>query len=1575
MSHSDFQAFLQGKNTSRSEEDTPPPASVTRMDSVDPVTAAEQITASYKRYLKTLLSPQDPRIAQAIGRRIDDNDSLFVGPILQLTPPFEPGHSPAELIDADLLHPDFSKFSHKIPLERPLYQHQENAFRKIQDGRNLVVSTGTGSGKTESFLVPILNDLLKESATTGLDSGVRALLLYPMNALANDQVKRLRELLKDCPEITFGRYTGETLETTKAALADYRDRNGSDPLPNELISREAMRENPPHILLTNYAMLEYLLLRPTDNSFFDGPTAQHWERIIVDEAHVYAGAQGSEVGLLLRRLKDRVARDKELQYVATSASLQGTKQEITAFGEALFGGPFEWVEDDPQRQDIVFATRKKFAEHGTWELNSSQLNSEQGIQAALGEDQEGHFARLVEEEHIAKLRAFLATGSKTIDEAVAHLWPDASPEESKIWLKNLVSVGNSTMQAGTPVLSARYHMFVRATDGAFIDFQPDGEVAVALERNVTSEDGERNVYEFGTCKHCGGVHLLGEETKDSFIPPQEVHENSNLNWLAISPVKEEYPEDADDEVEFRQQEDYQQILDAKDGPLARPQCLCTQCGMLAERGTESCLRCHNAELIDILIYTNAANVRTRCALCGHLDRDVIRRLTTDVNAAPAVLTTSLFDLLPPDPENIDMLGQGKKLLAFSDSRQAAAFAAPYLERTHRDLLKRRLIFEVLHNIRPGQALTPEELMGLMSSTGKRLGTVDQTAGSVNTNRTVGGWLFSELVTTERRKSLNGMGLMSVKAQPELIRGLPVFDALANLVQSEGKAEALLNILIAQFRQRFALTMHGDVQVTDEDFLPRRNSYYFQETVQRGNPDQMSWLPAREGGTNSRVDFVEKFLRSIDWQDNLRQTAINLLSKVWDSLVEKDALQRPNNQTMNRQFKHELLVLQDGQDSTWYRCDTCLTITEFNCGGLCGNGKCPGTLREYDPYSEQNRARHYAWLAANLSLTPLAAKEHTAQWEPKMAAEIQQEFVQGKTNVLSCSTTFELGVDVGDLQSVMLRNVPPRTANYVQRAGRAGRRIGSAAFVLTFARRAAHDLSIYNDPVAMIDGEMRSPYLNIDNERIALRHCYSVVFAEFLRQHAERWPAWRSVGGLFSKEEENAAAPLLREFLATVPTDIREALRRIIPDTAYAGLKLDDDHWAQDYVEFFSEVHDALNADISTIEELVEEYSKEKNFPAADTLTKTIKTLSQQGTLGYLGAHNLLPKYGFPVDTVEMSTRFSTRGGNIRLSRDLALAIGEYAPGNSIVAGGKKWTSVGLDLRPGRSLPTSYLYTCSQCRKKHKQLVRRDFECDSCGAPVTNEPDPLINPKFGFVAGRDPQPIGTNPPRARYTREDAVTGYGVEAHPARVFGPDNDPLRIEARARATLTVTNRGTKFPGRFFFCSRCGWASEDAQRTHISPRNDRECTGSLERYVLEHSYETDIATIGIPPKVLATHRDVESKHQAKLLAATYALLEAASETLEINHDDLGATLMESREPLIVLFDAVPGGAGFTKKILDEFPSVLDAALERVSDCECGEDTSCYSCLRSYSNQRFHSLLRRGAARDVLTDLKEYITA
>ena len=222
---------------------------------------------------------------------LGEEGKFVKGPFIEITQPFIKGKNLMELIANGVISEEFFALKNHFPLERPLHIHQETAIKKVVEGRNIIVATGTGSGKTECFLLPILNELMREKEAGTLTDGVRALLLYPMNALANDQIARLRDILKDYPYITFGRYTGETEEEQKKAEElFYKTNPDVELIPNELISRQQMRKTPPHILLTNYAMLEYLLLRPKDNEFFSGENAKHW-KFIVSMKHIYITEQ------------------------------------------------------------------------------------------------------------------------------------------------------------------------------------------------------------------------------------------------------------------------------------------------------------------------------------------------------------------------------------------------------------------------------------------------------------------------------------------------------------------------------------------------------------------------------------------------------------------------------------------------------------------------------------------------------------------------------------------------------------------------------------------------------------------------------------------------------------------------------------------------------------------------------------------------------------------------------------------------------------------------------------------------------------------------------------------------------------------------------------------------------------------------------------------------------------------------------------------------------------------------------------------------------------------------------------
>ncbi|PWH16492.1 MAG: hypothetical protein DDG58_09480 [Ardenticatenia bacterium] len=318
---------------------------------MNPIQLAQQLRSILVRYLLTTFDVnrdgQEAELAAALKERLNRPGALVSGPFLELTPPYRTGRSLRDLctegvLTSALMDLPCFRYGEPIPLDAPLFVHQERAIRRLcVDQRGVVISSGTGSGKTEAFLIPILDDLLRDPTP-----GVRALLIYPMNALVNDQLDRLRRLLKDTP-ITFGRYTSELRQTEREALQRLRD-----PLPNEVICREEIRSGRklPQILITNYAMLEYLLLRPQDSPLFQ---SGQWRFVVLDEAHTYAGAKGIEVAMLVRRLKHRLGKQPgDMRCIATSATLtDDDPQAAVSFARNLFGEDF--IQDDIIAGEII----------------------------------------------------------------------------------------------------------------------------------------------------------------------------------------------------------------------------------------------------------------------------------------------------------------------------------------------------------------------------------------------------------------------------------------------------------------------------------------------------------------------------------------------------------------------------------------------------------------------------------------------------------------------------------------------------------------------------------------------------------------------------------------------------------------------------------------------------------------------------------------------------------------------------------------------------------------------------------------------------------------------------------------------------------------------------------------------------------------------------------------------------------------------------------------------------------------------------------------------------------------------
>jgi rubrerythrin len=1531
---------------------------------LDALATSELITESYRRYLRSLLPVREPHIAKALAAEITRSPMLAKGPLLEATPPYAPGATLHDLINEGVLDQAFSALAGPaLPLDRPLYQHQEHALRKAVRGRNLVVATGTGSGKTESFLLPILNSLAAEHARGELGSGVRALLLYPMNALANDQLKRLRQLLAQVPYITFGRYTGETPYSARDGEAAFESlHSGEVRLPNELLSREEMRSRPPHLLLTNYAMLEYLLLRPADLDLFEG---QSWRFIVLDEAHVYDGAKAAEVAMLLRRLRDRVAPAASLQSIATSATVGDEPRAVMNFATKLFDAPFEWVDDDVSRQDLVRATRVSMAGGPFWgplpasaylELARSADPATEILRLAKEHsfDADDAGTALAHEQSMADLRRRLAGGPAAFTDLARVL--STADERARESLAAMVAVGSKVHDgAGSSVLSARYHLFVRATEGAFTCLTSAGP-HVSLGRHEVCESCPGAMFEFGACKRCGAVHLTGTVRHDDLFAPQVKHDERRA-WLLLGDAPMVVDQDDEDLEGTRQLEGQDRFL-------------CAACGGLHASAPSVCGRdgCTGTTLWPVRLLNTRQDSPTGCASCGARGAGMVRLFESGNDAAVAVLATALYQAQPPASEDAlaDQPGEGRKLLAFSDSRQAAAFFAPYLETSYASIQHRRLILEGLKaGARDGETISIDDLTFHVAKAADHAQVFTRKASRQERERQVALWIMQELTALDDRQSLEGLGMLRI----ELDRGRrwvipPVFKSLG---LADDESWNLLSELVRSLRQQGALSMPEGVDPRDEAFDPRRGPIYVREDASQPTWKVLSWLPTR--GINRRLDYVRRILQALGSDmrpEEMLHGCWKAINSWQDGWLATDTVRQIGTV---RQIDHTWLRLAP-VDRAVHRCNLCQRIASVSVRNVCPILGCQGTLVPFTVPPLKQDDNHYRVLYGSMNPAPMTAREHTAQWTSREAADIQQQFVRGQVNVLSCSTTFELGVDVGELQSVLLRNMPPTTANYVQRAGRAGRRTDSAALVVTYAQRRSHDLSRYQDPALMIAGEMRAPYVPLGNERIDRRHAHSIALSAFFRGAKETsGKTWSTAGDFFLGD--HAPASQLRSFLSPVPQDVLQSLLRVLPPEVQQEIGVSTAEWVDKLCDLLDEVRAQLMQDVDAFEERRRRAYEDRKGHLVQRYEKTINTLTQRNLLGYLANRNVLPKYGFPVDTVELRTSYSSSsvGSKLELARDLSTAIYEYAPGAEVVAGGLRWRSGGVYRLPGRELVGKHYFACEQCQHYWEGEENIHPTCPSCSFVARRKAGQYYVPEFGFVAESQPSKTTTAPPKRSWNGATYVRSLAAEAiHETTWQAADGGTVHVRAGSRGQLIALSEGPTGAG-YLICDWCGAGRAlDGKMVTSHPHllRDVECTGPMRQRSLAHPYETDLLDLTFDHLAMPVTADTASWR-----SLLYALLEGAAERMELSRDDIDGALHRrpGSEIGIVMFDTVPGGAGAVLRIADALDRVLEAALDRVSECDCGEETSCYGCLRSFRNQRHHEELSRRAAIDVLGPL------
>ena len=697
--------------------------------------------------------------------------------------------------------------------------------------------------------------------------------------------------------------------------------------------------------------------------------------------------------------------------------------------------------------------------------------------------------------------------------------------------------------------------------------------------------------------------------------------------------------------------------------------------------------------------------------------------------------------------------------------------------------------------------------------------------------------------------------------------------------------------------------------------------------------------------------------------------------VWD-LVLPQTVERGDRGAVRRLAYNRFYFTPAPAAGQRWRCGLCRQLSWVNVADVCPSYRCSGTL---EPVPSDEQPNHYAVLYETLAPIVMRAQEHTAQWALEKGTEIQNQFVAGDLNVLSCSTTFELGVDVGEVEAVLLRNVPPTPANYVQRAGRAGRRAGSAAIVVTLAQRRNHDLSWFRDPSAMIGGKVSPPVIVIDNPVIGRRHAHSVALAAWL--HHE--PIFRAGEFVTAGEDGTAGDARFVGWLRTRSEELAGALERVLPQQVADAIGIADWGWIDDLVRpadddpstgWLDRATSEARFDLEQINAAINQALEREDYTRAAVLKRQRETITGENLVSFLARRNVLPKYGFPVDVVELD--LSLTGVDIakglKLDRDLRLAISEYAPGGEVVAAKLVWRSAGLKRHPSRDWRVRDWAVCGECGRYRDALPETlGSACPLCGSIDRARSGTWLQPIFGFVGVASTTAIGESPVMRRSSMQSWFGSYG-EKTPSAETNPDGireGTATTLLSRQGRIVVVNQG---PGRrgFRVCSSCGWAEPAPVRPskrsdtkpHIHPTRRVECSGHPDVRHLAHEFLTDVVEIRIP----GANDDPARR------SALYALLEGASR-VGIKRDEVDGTIhrWSVGEPSsLIIFDTVPGGAGHARRIRERFAEIVDAALDRVRRCECGPETSCYGCLRSYTNQIYHDELVRSAAEAVLGPIR-----
>lgn len=1586
----------------------------------NPAKAADEIKKEYIGYISTTFHFRNQKLQNKLVEELER--TLSKGPFIEIKDSFKSGKSIEQMIDDGILSPLFKdleknkKYPPKLPISRPLYLHQEKAIEKIVAGRNVVVSTGTGSGKTNCFIIPVINELLREKEQGKLNDGVRAIFIYPMNALANDQIKGLREILMDYPDISFGVYNGGTENNEKDAIKLYKTMYANEKypelrkgLPNEKLSRDEMKERPPHILFTNYAMLEHMLFRPGDDTIF---TNSNFKFVVLDEAHVYAGATGIETAFLMGRLKGRINGERKPQFILTSATLDDgspkNNEKVVEFAERLTGCEFT-------TGDIITAYRDNFQKSTQIYKFPTQLFTDlvdeekffedvlkiYNINIPYSQEKEREilydiisasdlYVKMRELDSLITLTDFTENLGITQQQAVA-----------------FVALCTKAIKDGKPLVDIRYHYFLKALDGCYLALDYVNSLSLVRKDYYKVDYGnEPKMFEIAVCEDCGEIAIVGNVVNDKLVRASGFDDKIfyQVHFNEEQLLYEEDEENEGDEKSKKKKEDVVSYL-------------CKNCGAIVveDEAHNNWCTCGNTQKIKLTKLRNE-----KCLNCN----GTLRRFNLGYNAATGVIATSLYEQIPEYTftfeENTEKQATknpfllqserkktksktGSQFLVFSDSRQGAAKFACFLGDMYKQFLRRRGIWNVVNQEenKYSNGVCISDFVGLLENyfssykLFRKSNSDNAESSMVENHRNAWVAVLDEMYNCNRDTSLVALGKIAFEY---LGNSNDIINVVVNNYGlSNEDAKNFLNYLAFEIVRAAAIVTDKDTDINNNDreylyFTPVQKviTKYKDKTLYASQgflPTPYTLKSGEKKYYRSNKLTITKRILNLD-----EDKAIEFLGYYWDYLVSDSNKYKLETDKDGKGYfmPARFFNVQFGKSAKLWKCKKCGKVTQFNIGNNCIQIGCNGELERLNSV-EFCKDNYYAMLYQSNKISPLFIKEHTAQLAKKEALDYQQQFIRKEINALSCSTTFEMGVDVGDLETVFLRNIPPLASNYAQRVGRAGRSINAAAFALTFERLSSHDFTFFDNPKEMINGKISPPNFTLDNEKILKRHIYAVAISFYLRLHPELYLGNNAKAFINDKGYQGFI-----NWLNSEPKDLSFLLKNsfLITNEQLKSKYIDSYDWLEEFCGeqgIFKKIINEFETNVDYLKKELKKARKEGDGKIITMFERKLERYQKNDLIDFLVRGNILPKYGFPIDSVELTQNIASQSfKSLNLNRDLSVAIAEYAPSSEVVADGGLYTSRYIrkpvvNKTELSDFDTAYLAECPECKNINFSTVpvgRDGKECAICGHILKSRDFyKSIEPRAGFIAEEEVKEVPLTSQERKYKTEAIYIGDKT-AFPISKYNYKFGNIKIEVKSTANDSLVVKSTDF---FYVCPKCGYsiASDetsklndyedyrigvskierlrDVKNGHKNPFGKGTCSCiALSRYCLHHELKTDVAKITF---------GCDTSDNATMLSVMYALLNSFANELDIERRDIKACLTYKItngriEHKIIIYDAVPGGAGHSRRLVTQDGQVLQAVIKRaiklLETCEC--EPSCYRCLRSYENQRIHEILDRKKA-------------